>query len=342
MAWQSIRGHERAIESLRGLSALGRLPHAFLFVGPEGVGKRTVARAFAQALLCAKPAGADPCGDCTQCRQVLAGAHPDLLAVGKPDDKHELPISLIRDLCRDLSLTPMSAARRVAIVDDADDLSTEAANAFLKTLEEPPPGSILILIGTAAELQLETIVSRCRVVTFDGLSDANLAAILLDRRLAADETEARRLAEAARGSVARARGLTDAGLAEFRRGLIDELAAPGGFDPPSLARRMEAFVREGAKESVQQRARADLLVGELAECFRSVLRQTAGLEPPANDPLDRESIGRLAARLEPEDVFLLAERCLEAEYQIRRKAYLSFILDSFLHDLGRVINAKTG
>ena len=178
MPWHSIRGHDRVVESLRESLAQGRLPHAFLFVGPEGIGKRTFARTFARALLCERAADRtlDPCGVCPGCLQVEAGAHPDLLEVRRPEDKHELPIKVIRDLCIDLGMKPARGTRKVAIVDDADDLNDEAANAFLKTLEEPPPGSALILIGTSAEVQLDTIVSRCRVVRFEPLSESDLAA----------------------------------------------------------------------------------------------------------------------------------------------------------------------
>src|SRR4051794_12223448 len=144
----------------------------------------------------------------------------------------------------------MHGSRRVAVVDDADDLNDEAANAFLKTLEEPPPGAVLILIGTSADVQLDTIVSRCRVVRFDPLPPHELAAVLLDRGIASDPATADRLAELGEGSVGRARGLADPELAPFRRGLIDELAGPHGFDPPALAQRIEAFVKAACKESV--------------------------------------------------------------------------------------------
>jgi DNA polymerase III subunit delta' len=338
--WPSIRGHDRVLEALRRALAQGRLPHALLFVGPEGIGKRSCALAMAQALLCpARPeALLDPCGACPSCRQVHAGTHPDLRLARRPDDKHELPIQVIRDLCLGLGLKPMLGARQVAVVDDADDLNEEAANAFLKTLEEPPEGSVLILIGTAAELQLDTIVSRCRVVPFRPLPEPELAAVLLEQGVAAAPDEARRLARRAEGSVARARGLADAALEGFRRALLDDLAAPGGFDPPAWSRRLEAFIKEAGKESVAQRARAGLLVGELARLFRGVLWQAAGLEPPSPDPADRRAIAALAERLDPEAVLVLADRCLEADHHIQRRAYLPLILDALAHDLGKLIN----
>jgi DNA polymerase-3 subunit delta' len=337
--WRSVRGHDRVVDDLRRALAQGRFPHALLFVGPEGIGKHLVARTLAQALLCERrPEEAlDPCGACPSCLQVMAGTHPDVLAVARPEDKHELPIKSIRDLCHDLSLKPMRGQRRIAIIDDADDLSEEAANAFLKTLEEPPPGSVLILIGTSAELQRETIVSRCRVVRFNPLSGSDLAAILMERGHAPDAKAAAQLAELGEGSVGRALGLADPEFGPFRRSLIDTIAAPDGFDPPALARRIEAFVKEAGKESVAHRARAALLAGELARFFRSLLWQTAGLEPPAADPDDRRAIAALAERLDPEDAFVLADRCLEADYQIGRKAYMPLILDAWMHDLGRVI-----
>src|SRR5262249_34829315 len=127
--WHSVRGHDRVVESLRRNLAEGRFPHAFLFVGPEGVGKRTFALTLAWALLCERsdPAPLDPCGHCPGCVQVEAGTHPDLLLAGRPEDKHELPIKVIRDLCLDLGLKPARGSRKAAIVDDADDLSEEAA-----------------------------------------------------------------------------------------------------------------------------------------------------------------------------------------------------------------------
>ena len=340
MPWHSIRGHDRVIDDLRRVLARGRFPHAFLFVGPDGVGKRAVALRLAQALLCehAPETALDPCGVCPGCLQVLAECHPDVLEVARPDEKHELPIRVIRELCLDLGLKPMRGSRRVAIVDDADDLNDEAANAFLKTLEEPPPGSVLILIGTSAEVQLDTIVSRCRVVRFNPVPERELAEVLLEQGVTSDPVEALRLARLGEGSVGRAKGLADPDLERFRRDLIDTLADSRGFDPPALAARLAAFIKEAGKASVETRGRARLLVGELARFFRALLWQTAGLEPPSPDPGDRQAIADLAPRLEPEDVFLLVERCREADAHIQRNGYMPLVLDSLTHDLGAAIN----
>jgi DNA polymerase-3 subunit delta' len=311
-------------------------------VGAEGIGKRSFARTLAQALLCERndESQLEPCGDCPGCHLVLAGTHPDLLEVSRPEDRQELPIRVIRDLCANFGLKPARGRRKVAVVDDADDLNEEAANAFLKTLEEPPEGAVLILIGTSVELQLETIVSRCQVVRFEPLAEEDLAAVLLERGIAADLEDARRLAQIGEGSVSRAVGLADEELGRFRRGLIDGLSASHGFDPSVVAHEFLAFVKQGAKEAVDQRRRAALLISELARFFRGTLWQTAGLEPPAADPDDRRAVAALAGRLEPEDVFLLADRCLEAERHVDRNLYMPLVLESLMHDLGQVVNPR--
>ena len=343
MSWHSIRGVDPLVLELRKSLEDKRFPHAFLFTGPEGVGKRTFANKLAQALLCERvpEAKLDPCEVCPACLQVKNGAHPDLLTVGRPDDKQELPIAVIRQLCADLGLSPMRGSRRVAIVDDADDMNDEAANAFLKTLEEPPVGSVLIMVGTSPEGQLDTVVSRCRVVRFRPLSEPDLAAILLEQGVASNEEEAERLAKLGDGSVSRAKGLANPSLAHFRRLLIDEIADLRGFNPSAVAVKIGAFVEEAGKENVVKRERARLLAGELAAFFRGVLWSTAGLQPPSQDPDDHKAAVDLATALPPEDVFLLAERCLDADYQIQRNAYMPLILESLMRDLGTLINHKS-
>jgi DNA polymerase-3 subunit delta' len=320
----------------------GRFPHAFLFVGPEGVGKRTFALKLAQSLLCERQEEAllDPCEACPGCLQAAAGTHPDLLEAGRPEDRQELPIRVIRDLCAQFGLKPARGVRKVAIVDDVDDMNDEAANAFLKTLEEPPPGAVLILIGSSPELQLQTIVSRCQVIRFEALPEPELAELLLERGVAQDAHDAVRLAALSEGSVSRATGLAEPELERFRRELIDEIAAERGFDPSELAGRLGAFVKVAGKESVDHRRLAGLLVGELARLFRGVLWQTSGLSAPSPDPADRLAAQALAERLEPEEVFILADRCLEATYHLQRNLYMPLVLESLFHDLGRLILSR--
>lgn len=340
MPWHSIRGHDRVVDSLRTAARSGRFPHALLFVGPEGVGKRTFARKLAQALLCeGRPeADLDPCGSCAGCVQVEGGTHPDLLTAGRPEDKQELPIKVIRDLCDEFGLKPARGGRKVAIVDDVDSMNEEAANAFLKTLEEPPPGAVLILLGTSAERQLETVVSRCQVVRFEPLPADELAATLLERGVATEPAEALKLATLADGSVGRAVGLADPELGRYRRDLIDGLASEGGIDPAEQVKRLDAFAKQAGKESAAQRRRVRLMLWELARLFRGVLWQTAGLEPPSPDPDDRRAIARLAERLEPEDVFILAERAMDADFHVQRNLYMPLVLESLFHDLAKVVN----
>lgn len=342
MPWRNIKGHDGPLEAIRRLAAAGKLPHAFFFAGPASIGKFTFAKKLAQALLCDRTteSALDPCEACPSCAQAAAETHPDLLIVLKPEDKHELPIESIRALNRDLALKPAGGGRKVAIVDDADDLNEAASNAFLKTLEEPPPGAVLILIGSAPELQLDTILSRCRLLRFEPLSRENIAAILLEQGLALDAAEADRLAARGDGGLRRAAAGADPELAKFRRDMLDQIAQGRGFDAPGLARRIETYCRESGKLSVNHRDRARFLIEEVAGLFRGVLFRTAGLEPPCPDPDDQACVDALAECLDPEEALILADRCLEAEARIERMANLGLVLETWTQDLSKFVDPQ--
>ncbi len=217
----------------------------------------------------------------------MAGTHPDVLRVAKPEDRQELPIRVIRDLCIDLGLKPMSGRRKVAIVDDADDLNDEAANAFLKTLEEPPPGSTLILVGTSAEGQLDTILSRCRVVRFDPLPESELAEVLLEQGIVETKAEADPTRQARRGERGPSPRPGRPGPRPSSVGDSSTRSPPLMVSTPrALARRIEEFINKAGKEAGAKRVRARLIFGELVRLFRATFRLGAGLELLAADPDD--------------------------------------------------------
>lgn len=180
----SIIGHDRQIAYINNVHALGRLPHAYLFHGPEHVGKLTIALALAQSFFC-QDAQEDlrrVCGGCASCRAIAQYRHPDVIIldlehtlVSEKEVRKEIPIEDIRELKRKFSFAPAGSGWRLAIINQADKMSEEAANAFLKLLEEPGANTLLILITPHKDLLLPTIVSRAQSIGFLTLSDAALA-----------------------------------------------------------------------------------------------------------------------------------------------------------------------
>src|SRR4051794_16909873 len=196
---QSILG--RALRS-------GRIAHAYLFHGPAGVGKRTAARLFASAVQCERPSalsgqddhpGLSPCGVCEGCRRVAAGTHPEVLEV-EPDTASGQNISVKQAgaVVANVALRPKSGARRLFLFPNAELLHEDAANALLKTLEEPSRFATLILCAPNPDLLLPTIRSRCQPVRFDPVPPGELAAALTAQH-DVPEAEAARLARAAGG-----------------------------------------------------------------------------------------------------------------------------------------------
>jgi DNA polymerase-3 subunit delta' len=195
----NIVGHKRAVRLLRTAIARDAVSHAYLFSGAPGIGKTTLAREFAAALQC-EDLGSRPCGLCRACLISASGNHPDIHIVESEEPGDSLKIELVRDLQRQLALTPMEGRWRVAILRRFEEATTSAANALLKTLEEPPPYAVIVVLADEAESLLPTIVSRCQQVPLYALP-VTMVRQALEQRWDADPERADLLAHLAGGRL---------------------------------------------------------------------------------------------------------------------------------------------
>jgi DNA polymerase-3 subunit delta' len=315
------------------------MAHAYLFAGPDGVGKKLFAVELARALLCEgrTDQNLEACDRCPACVQVEARTHPDFFLTGRPEDVQELPIDTVRELSRNLSLKPARGRGKVAVLDDADDLNDASANAFLKTLEEPPPKSTLILIGASAERQLPTIVSRCQVVRFRPLPEDVLAELLSQQEWC-EPKMIERLTRLSGGSLAQAQALSDPALWEFRRTLLAGFAEPRP-DSVALGKAWMSFAEEAGKESAHQRRRASLVLKLLIELFQDALALSLGCEPRLAEADDRPALRALAERCGPEKLLRALEQGLEADLHIDRRVQLVLALEALADAVGVTVKA---
>lgn len=220
MSFGSIQGQDRAISALRRALQSDRVAHAYLFAGGEGIGKMAVAVELAKALVCS--AGSDDaCDRCPACGKVSHRNHPDVHRVEPEGPGRQIKIDAVREQVREpLSLKPFEARRKVVLMDDAHAMNAESANCLLKTLEEPPPNSVLILVTPRPDQLLETIVSRCQMIRFAPLAPEFIQSELAARGVAADI--ARLLSQSSGGSLGHAlRMAGDQELPKARRRLLD-------------------------------------------------------------------------------------------------------------------------
>ena len=333
--WQQIQGHDTILERFRRTFERGRLAGSFLFVGPPGVGKRRFAFALAMGLLCKKQDNLNPCGLCDSCKLfggkdatdfdfengTFDSPHPDLFYIAKPQDKSFLPMELLvgdkehrgrAGLCYNISRTPYLQNGKVAILNDADFFNAEGANAILKTLEEPPPDAVLILIGTSTAKQLPTIRSRCQIVRFSPLPPEVLSAILVKQGIAPSAEHGTTWAIQAEGSLDQAKELADGDVDLLRMELIKYLEAPH-WDTVAIAAKLNGLVEALGKEgpAARRRQRLRLLFGLAVERFRNEMQS-------ANSR-------RAARRL---------ERTLDALGHIDRNVNLPYIIEAWAVALG--------
>ena len=266
------------------LNAAGRLAHAHVFVGPKGIGKFETALALAQRVNCAKDSADPTVCDCVSCRKIAGGNHPDILVIEKPEDKTGISIGQIRMLMQRLEFRALEAKVKFALIKDAELIHEEAANAFLKTLEEPRPGTVLILTTAVPDVLLSTIRSRCQIVRFPAMSSGALAVVLKDQHaLSADDAVV--LAAFGQGSPGRALQLGEDFL-ERRRAVLDAFLGAGDFETfvkaagadrdtarealnvVLMACRDALFIRAGAADRIVNRDR-QVEIKRFAERFTS-------------------------------------------------------------------------
>ena len=221
LGWQNLFGHADTVEHLRKNIAGGKFPHAVIFSGAEGIGKRLTAQICAAALLCENPVDGSPCGTCENCRLTAAGTHPDFYVVEPEETKtaRNIKIGQIRALQTEAALRPINSERRVVILDGAELMNNAAANCLLKTLEEPPSQTIFILLTANRSSLLMTIRSRCMTVNFNKLTPTQIRDALIARDV--ESSEAEKLSIIADGSFARALKLKESGGAQLRETALD-------------------------------------------------------------------------------------------------------------------------
>jgi DNA polymerase-3 subunit delta' len=339
MAWQGIEGHDAVAGLFAAAEARGRIAGSYLFIGPAGVGKGAFARALAASLTCLAPRpGLVACGSCASCVQARAGSHPDIDIVAKPEDRATIPLeAFIGDaehrmregLCWRILLKPALGGRKLAIILDADHLADEAANCLLKTLEEPPAGAVIILVGTGLERQLPTIRSRCQVVRFGPLAPETVRRLLTEELAArGDETDAATIAAAAAasgGSLDRGRLLLDPELGGFRQRLL-ELLGRRPLRGVELARETTAIVEAAGKEAPPRRARLAALLDAAVEFYRAAIRRAATGEEPAEAAL-AAALANWSA--DADEAAAGLEATLDARDAIDRNAHLPTLTDAW-------------
>ena len=255
MPLRDLAGHTHLRELLASAATRGTLPASLIFAGPEGVGKRMTAMALAQLVNCLAPRDGDACGVCASCARIARGLHADILVV-EPGDTGVIKVDQIRDVVDRTGYRPFEGRRRVVIVDDADAMLGEAQNALLKTLEEPPAGTMFVLVTSRLDLLLPTIRSRCQQLRFGRLSVDEIVSVLTGAH-GYDAAEARTVAAAAEGSVGFAlEGGTDE-FVEAREAAADALQAVASTNDPR--RRLDGaklLAGSGDRDELRRRLRA--------------------------------------------------------------------------------------
>ncbi|MCL2459527.1 MAG: DNA polymerase III subunit delta' [Desulfobulbus sp.] len=323
MVFSTILGQTKALTLLSRALASGRLAHAYLFSGPDGVGKTTVALDMAAMLLCRSPKEGRPCGRCPGCLKYRSGNHPDFVRI-RPDGA-AIKIDQVRELKKALNFAPFESGMRVVLLEDVQAMRREAGNSLLKVLEEPPPDNLLILTGTEAGAILGTVVSRCQVIPFAPLPLDLAAAIIRRHRPELDAAGCEALAALADGCPGQALALEADGILNLYRRIV---AAFDALQDKAAIRTERALAL--AVDLAEAKEGFSLLLTLLRIFFKNVMAahvsHSAGraFPPEVEQARERWNLTRLSAKIDTIDF---------AEQALARNCSRSLVSEVLLLDL---------
>lgn len=386
MSMRDVQYQPRAHRALQRAMAHQRMPHAYLFAGPEGVGKEMMATGLAQAMLCSQPARLPParfltsgemaggsdgeslsefvdtCGECQDCLLVQAGTHPDLQIIYRQLNRQHsdstirkqkalvLGVEVIRQFLIERAGTCPSRGRaKVFIVREAERMNDAAQNCLLKTLEEPPRSTFLILLTSALDRMLPTTRSRCQQVMFSTLPCSFIISKLNEFRPEISALEVEYASRRAGGSLGAALRQLDDGLFALKQPwgqrLIELTRGGRGFAPHALAKPFDADAKTLAKlvsdrdpdvsDTDALRAGLQTLIGALGDFYSDALRQATGADlAPVNS--DQPEVISELARLSPAALAGAVRSLSEADANLARNANIELTLESLFIGLARV------
>lgn len=333
MSMDDVKGQEHIARFFRRVVENGRLAHAYIFAGPEGVGKAFFARELAKFLLC-EEVSARGCGKCPSCLQADKDSHPDVTWISSPPSERELKREHVVEMRRRVSLKALTGEHKVFIINDAEKLNEESANLLLLTLEEPPAGSLFLLLTSGLERTLPTVRSRCQLLRFKPVSDEALRQLLVAR---GDVSlgEAARLSELSQGSPGRALAWLGSPMAPYRQELLGKLAQLKTVDVFSLAQEVAAFARRHAESRQQARWNVLHILELVLGFYRALWRNTMGVEA-GKAKADAGLIENLSRRLGDENAQELVDQVLLARERIRANANIMLTLAELFSRLAQL------
>ncbi|MBV5319207.1 MAG: DNA polymerase III subunit delta' [Desulfobulbaceae bacterium] len=305
MSFSAILGQTKALTLLSRAVGSGRLAHAYLFTGPDGVGKTTVALDLAAVLLCRRPQALLPCGSCPGCLKFQSSNHPDFLRIAP--EGAAIKIDQIRNLKKALNFAPFESGQRIVLLEEVHTMRREAGNSLLKILEEPPANNLLILVGNATGAMLDTIVSRCQVIPFSPLPIQLAAEIIRGRKPDLDAAGSLALAALVDGCPGQALAIEADGILVLYHRLISEMVA----DRASPAVRVEKALALAA-ELAESKEGIEPLLALLRIFFKNVLAARTSVNcapfvPEVMRARERWNVSQVSAKIAAID---LAEQAL--------------------------------
>ena len=326
LCFKHLLGHGKAKSLLLEAAAKNQIGHAYLFRGPDGVGKKRAALTYAAYINCKSPQENDACCHCAACRKFASGNHPDLIHIAP--DGAAIKIGQVRELIHQLAFPPLEAKVRVIILEDIHTMRREAANSLLKTLEEPAPNNLLILTADQAGDILPTIISRCQIIPFGPLDYEDIAQVLMLEN-GMERAQALTLASVAEGSLGRAKLLLQEDLLVFRQEVIEQLLLLQNNQSETIAQVFRLSEKAAAlKENIYE------FLALLRLWYRDLILIAAGA--PESSTANKDLASFLPAAQQRWDLAQLHEklhRLDQAERQLLRNCNRTLVLEALFFDL---------